>query len=178
MVEQECVGKVGAEAFAGRLITLGNDGAAGSGDGFTEFTDGRIGAADAEIASAGRLLNHRDIQVGQVINMDRGPVLVTRTDEDEGTVVVAWRVEELGVWERSLERVSYAPTMPEDEAEKQEADEARLESMSPEKREEILAARRELVARVSAACDNPVDFDKQMRAILAEFPRDRVGFGR
>lgn len=66
-----------------------------SSDGFAEFTDGRIVAADAEIASAGRLLNHRDIQIGEVCDMDRGPVLVTRTDEDQGAVGVAWCVDEL-----------------------------------------------------------------------------------
>ena len=43
-----------------------------------------IVAADAEIASAGRLLNHSDIQIGEVCDMDGGPVLVTRAQRGSG----------------------------------------------------------------------------------------------
>ena len=55
----------------------------------------RIVAADAEIASAGRLLNHSDIHIGEVCDMDGGPVLVTRANEDQGAVGVAWCVGDL-----------------------------------------------------------------------------------
>ncbi|MBC7592994.1 MAG: hypothetical protein H7288_03490 [Kineosporiaceae bacterium] len=66
-----------------------------SGDGFAEFAHGRIVAADAEIAFAGRLLEDSEIRIGEVCDMDRGPVLATRANEHQGAVGVAWCVGDL-----------------------------------------------------------------------------------